>query len=107
MPKFKKNTSPAMYKKSGFKMKGNPFKRNFGSFEEQKAKQLEIYKNEEIRAMEGFNLAKEDYESGYSEGIRNIYHSNEEKVIEPKKKKWYQRKPKGERNRKTWWNPFD
>ena len=71
---------------SGFKMKENPFKRNFGSFEEQKAKS----------------------EQAYSEGIRNIYHP-EEKVTttEPKKKKWYQRKPKGERNIKTWWNPFD
>ena len=31
MPKFKKNTSPAMYKKSSsFKMKGTPMQRNFG-----------------------------------------------------------------------------
>ena len=29
MPKFKKNTSPAMYKKrSGFKMKGSPYPKN-------------------------------------------------------------------------------
>ena len=31
MPKFPKNTSPAMYKKpSTFKMKGSPMQRNFG-----------------------------------------------------------------------------
>jgi len=31
MPKFPKNTSPAMYKKSSsFKMKGSPMQRNFG-----------------------------------------------------------------------------
>ena len=30
MPTFPKNTSPAMYKKSSFKMKGSPMKRNFG-----------------------------------------------------------------------------
>ena len=94
---------------SGFKMRGNPFKRtDFGTFEEQKAKALQTYKEGEDKAMEGWNMAKEDYESGYSEGIRNIYHDNEEEeIIEPKKKKWYQRKPKGERNKKTWWNPFD
>ena len=91
-----------------FKMKGNPFKRNFGTFEEQKAKALQAYKEGETKAIEGQKMAQEDYESGYSKGIRNIYHTNErDGFVEPKKKKWYQRKPKEERNKKTWWNPFD
>ena len=91
-----------------FKMKGNPFKRNFGTFEEQKAKSEKSYSEGEDKASQAFKTAKEDYESGYSKGIRNIYHTNErDGFVEPKKKKWYQRKPKGERNIKTWWNPFD
>ena len=95
-----------------FKMKGNPFKRNFGTYEEQRAAAIEAYESGKLRASKALQMAQEDYDSGYKEGVRNVHHPEGVKSrniakTTTKKKKWYKRKPKGKRNKKTWWNPFD
>jgi hypothetical protein len=90
-----------------FKMKGSPFQRNFGTFEEQKAKSEKAYKKGRAKATEGLKAAKKDYDSGYKEGITNVHHPKKESTAPSPKKKWWQRKPKGKRNKKTWWNPLD
>jgi len=91
-----------------FKMKGSPFQRNFGTFEEQKAKSEKAYKTGATKAAKGLKMAKEDYDSGYKEGVRNVHHPKKDSIApSTPKKKWWQRKPKGKRNKKTWWNPLD
>ena len=48
MPKFKKNTSPAMYKKrSGFKMKGSPY-----------PKKVSLAMQKKIKEAKAINLRK-------------------------------------------------